>query len=213
MNAPLVTVWLVILNTVPWAAQLVLGDRPLLRFALWPLGQQVLELSGGRQFAVGFSPHQLLSYGFLHADFLHLLFNLAGLLLFGPLIERCMGARHFAFYYGVCLIAGGLAQLAYLGETTLPAPTVGASGGVFGLLVAAALLYPQRRILLFPIPLQPSARTLALLLGGSALLHGLLGTQSGVAHAVHLGGMAAGAVLVQYWRGRLPLKPARILVP
>lgn len=213
MNAPLVSVWLVILNTVLWAAQLVLGDRPLLRFALWPLGEHVLELAGGRQVSAGFGPYQLFSYGFLHADFLHLLFNLAGLLLFGPLIERCMGARHFAFYYGVCLIAGGLAQLVYLGETATPAPTVGASGAVFGLLVAAALLYPQRRILLFPIPLQLSARTWALLLGGSALLHSLFGTQTGVAHAVHLGGMAGGAMLVQYWRGRLPLKPARILVP
>jgi membrane associated rhomboid family serine protease len=213
MNAPLVTVWLVILNSVVWAAQLVLGDRPLLRYALWPLGEHLLPLADGRSLAVGFSPYQLLSYGFLHADLLHLAVNLAGLVLFGPMIERCMGAAHFVFYYAACLVAGALAQLVFLADTSTAVATIGASGAVFGLLVAAALLYPQRQIVLFPLPLRLSTRAVALILGAGALLHGALGSNAGVAHFVHLGGMAGGLLLVQYWRGRLPLKPARFLEP
>lgn len=213
MNAPLVTVWLVILNSVVWVAQFVLGDRPLLRFALWPLGEHLLPLADGRSLAVGFAPYQLLSYGFLHADLWHLAVNLLGLVLFGPLIERCMGTAHFAFYYAACLVAGALAQLLFLADASLPAATIGASGAVFGLLAAAALLYPQRPVVLFPIPLRLSTRAVALILGAAALLQGALGSNAGVAHFVHLGGMFGGLLLVQYWRGKLPLKPARYLQP
>lgn len=212
MNAPLVTVWLVIVNTVVWAAQAFLGDRPLLRYALWPLGEHVLATLDGRPIVVGFAPHQLVSYGFLHADVTHLAFNLVGLVVFGPLIERCMGAGHFLFFYFFCLLAAGLLQLMNASGGP-PIPTVGASGAVYGLLVAAALLYPQRRLLLFPLPLELRVRTLALVLGGLALAHGVLGSQAGVAHFAHLGGMLGGFLLVQYWRGLLPLKPRRWLEP
>jgi membrane associated rhomboid family serine protease len=212
MNAPLVTVWLAIVTVVAWAAQAFLGDRPVLRFALWPLGEHVIGNVGERALVVGFAPFQLISYGFLHADVVHLGFNLIGLVLFGPLLERCMGAGYFAFYYFFCLVVAGLAQLLTLSGSE-PAPTLGASGAIYGLLAAAALLYPQRRLLLLPLPLSLQVRTVALLLGGSALLHGVLGTQAGTAHFAHLGGMLGGFLLVQYWRGGLPVKPRRWLEP
>ena len=79
MNAPLVTVWLVIANLVVYAAQAFLGDRVLLRLALWPPGEHLLGMIGERRIVAGFEPHQLLSYGFLHTDVVHLVFNLVGL--------------------------------------------------------------------------------------------------------------------------------------
>lgn len=212
MNAPLLTVWLVIANLVVYAAQAFLGDRVLLRLALWPPGEHLLGMIGERRLVAGFEPHQLLSYGFLHADAIHLLFNLVGLVVFGPLIERCMGIRAFGFYYVFCLVAAGVAQIVLgLGDGS-PGPTMGASGAVYGLLAAGASLYPQRRVPVLP-GLNVSVRTLAWLLGGSALFHGVFGTRAGVAHFAHLGGMVGGWVLIQYWRGRLPVKPQRWLEP
>lgn len=209
----LVTLWLGITCVMVFAAQNFLGDRPLLRLALWPPGEHLLGMIGDRRIVVGFEPHQLLSYGFLHADVVHLLLNLLGLYVFGPLVERCMGAGAFAFYYLFCLVVAALTQLAAgLGDT--PAiPTVGASGAVYGLMAAAASLYPREKLVLIfpPIPMQ--VRTLAWLLGGSALFHGVVGTQAGVAHFAHLGGMLGGWLLVLYWRGRLPIKPQRWLEP
>lgn len=212
MNAPLVTVWLAIANVVFFAAQQFLGDRPLLRFALWPPGEHLVGLIGDRRIVAGFEPHQLLSYGFLHADVLHLLLNLFGLAMFGPLLERCMGMRAFGFYFFFCLVAAAASQLLLGPGDGPPAPTIGASGAIYGLLAAAASLYPQRKLVLLP-GLHVSVRTLAWILGASALLHGVLGTRAGVAHFAHLGGMAGGWLLMLYWRGRLPLKPRQWLEP
>lgn len=212
MNAPLVTVWLVIANLVVYAAQLFLGDRVLLHLALWPPGEHLVGMLGERRLVAGFEPLQLLSYGFLHGDAIHLLFNLVGIVVFGPLIERCMGIRAFGFYYLFCLVVAGGAQIVLgLGDDA-PGPTIGASGAVYGLLAAAASLYPQRRLTVLP-GLSVAVRTLAWLLGGSALLHGVFGTRAGIAHFAHLGGMVGGWMLIQYWRGRLPVKPQRWLEP
>jgi membrane associated rhomboid family serine protease len=211
MNAPLVTVWLVIVNLVVYAAQAFLGERVLLRLALWPPGEHLLGMIGERRIVAGFEPHQLLSYGFLHVDVIHLVFNLVGLVVFGPMIERCMGIRAFGFYYLVCLVAAGAVQI-LLGLGDTPGPTIGASGAVYGLLAAAASLYPQRQLSVLP-GLNVSVRTLAWLLGGSALFHGVFGTRAGIAHFAHLGGMVGGWLLVQYWRGRLLLKPRQWLEP
>jgi membrane associated rhomboid family serine protease len=212
MIAPLVTVWLAIANVVLFAGQQFLGDRPLLRFALWPPGEHLVGVIGDRRIVAGFEPHQLLSYGFLHADVLHLLLNLFGLAMFGPLLERCMGMRAFAFYYFFCLVAAGASQLLLgLGDGP-PGATIGASGAIYGLLAAAASLYPDRKLLMLP-GLRISVRALAWILGASALLHGVLGTAAGVAHFAHLGGMVGGWLLILYWRGRLPLKPRQWLEP
>lgn len=213
MNPGFVVVWLLVLNVVMYAAQLFLGDKVLLHLALWPPGDHLLGSIGGRPVVAGFQPLQLLSYGFLHGDFLHIAVNMVGLLVFGPMLERCMGSAHFAFYYFFCLVCAGVAQLLVaLGEPQAVA-TIGASGAIYGLLAAAASLYPRRRMLLIPLPGELEARTLAWLLAAISLLHGVVGTQAGVAHFAHLGGMLGGYLLVQYWRGRLPLKPARYLEP
>lgn len=213
MNPGIVVVWLLVLNAVMYTAQLFLGDKVLLYLALWPPGEHVLGSIGERQIVAGFQPLQLLSYGFLHGDFFHIALNMIGLVVFGPLLERCMGSAHFAFFYLFCLVCAGVSQLLVgLGETQAVA-TIGASGAIYGLMAAAASLYPDRKMLLIPLPGELEARTLAWLLAAISLLHGVVGTNAGVAHFAHLGGMLGGYLLVQYWRGRLPLKPARILVP
>ncbi|TDR45858.1 membrane associated rhomboid family serine protease [Tahibacter aquaticus] len=214
MNSSIVVVvWLVILNAVMFTAQLFLGDKVLLYLALWPPGDHVVASIGTRTFSAGFQPLQLLSYGFLHGDFFHIGINLIGLVLFGPLLERCMGAGHFLFYYCFCLVCAGVAQLLVgLGDAQAAA-TIGASGAIYGLLAAAASLYPERKLLLIPLPGELEARTLAWLLAGISVLHGVFGTNAGVAHFAHLGGMLGGYLLVQYWRGRLPIQPNRILEP
>ncbi|HSX59594.1 MAG TPA: rhomboid family intramembrane serine protease [Tahibacter sp.] len=212
MSPPLVVVWLVIANLVMFAAQWALGDRMALYFALWPPGEHVVGMAGARTIVAGFQPLQLITYGFLHGGVGHVAINLTGLLLFGPMVERCMGGGHFLFYYAFCLVSAGVCQL-LLGLGDGIGATVGASGAIYGVLAAAALLYPDRKVLLLPLPGELEARTLALLLGGLSVLHGVTGTQAGTAHFAHLGGMAGGWLLVQYWRGRLPVKPRRLLVP
>lgn len=212
MIAPLVTVWLVIAYLCVYAAQLFIGDRVLLRLALWPPGEHLIGMLGDRRIVAGFEPHQLLTYGFLHADAFHLVLNLVGVVVFGPLIERCMGLRAFGIYVITCLLAAGIAQLLFSLGDPAPVPTIGASGLVYGLLAAAASLYPQQRMPVLP-GLSLSVRALAWLLGGSAVFHGVVGTNAGVAHFAHLGGMVGGWLLVQYWRGRLPWKPQRWLEP
>ena len=126
--------------------------------------------------------------------------------MFGIQIENLWGSRRFAFFYFVCVIGAALFQLVvsfgYL------YPTVGASGGVYGVLLAYGMLFPNQIIYLyFAIPVK--AKWLVLGMGVFALFSGFTGTQSGTAHFAHLGGMVFGIFLILYWRGKLPIKPSR----
>jgi membrane associated rhomboid family serine protease len=91
----------------------------------------------------------------------------------------------------------------------VPYPTIGASGGVFGLLLAFGMMFPRRMVMLLFPPIPMPAWLLVTLYGALELLLGITGTQAGVAHFAHLGGMAGGFLMIQYWRGRLPIKPGR----
>ena len=207
-DLPPVTQALLIANVVVFGLQQFFDEAMLIHFALWPLGSRAIP--GG---SVGFEVWQLVSYGFLHGGLTHLLFNMLALWMFGGAIERLFGARPFFLYYLVCVIGAAVAQLAviawFTGGFYL---TVGASGGVFGILLAFGMMYPQVRIMpLFP-PIPMPAWLFVTLYGFAELVLGVTGTQAGVAHFAHLGGMAAGFLLIQYWRGRLPWKPRRILM-
>jgi membrane associated rhomboid family serine protease len=154
-------------------------------------------------------PWQLISYSFLHGNKWHLLFNGWALYQFGSAAENVLGPRRFTFFYFFCVVGAGLCQLVV---TTVmldpvnpaPIPTVGASGGIFGLLLAFAVFYPSAKLifLLFPVPV--SARIAVMIYGGIELYLGLSGAQSGVAHFAHLGGLAFGWALLRYWRGLPP---------
>ncbi len=200
-------------NGIVFLLQAMLGDSKFLAFMLWPLGD-FSGLVDGRPASVGFLPWQLVTYGFLHGDLMHLFFNMFSLMMFGNQVERVWGTHRFALYYFVCVIGAGLVQLVVatlaLQETGRPYPTLGASGGVFGVLLAFGMLFPHQRIMLLFPPIPMKAWVLVLGYGAVELFLGVTRTQSGVAHFAHLGGMAFGLLLILYWRGRGRRGPRRL---
>jgi membrane associated rhomboid family serine protease len=165
-------------------------------FALWPLR--------GGVFLAPFHLWQLISYSFLHGGVLHLALNMFALYMFGPEIERFLGRRRFITYWLICVIGAGLTQALaqLLGPAGSGGPMVGASGGIFGLLLAFGMAWPRRRlVLLFP-PIPLPAWLFVTLYGLLELGLGITGSQSSVAHFAHLGGMAGGLVLILWWRHR-----------
>ncbi len=205
-NLPPVTKALLIANGLVFLLELVLGERALAPFMLWPLQAGGYDAFSG----TSFMPWQLLTYGFLHdpSGFAHLLFNMLALLMFGAPLEYTWGNRRFLTYYLVCVAGAGLCQLvvtSWMAAEGAPVgPTLGASGGVFGLLLAYGMLFPNQRVMLLIPPIPMKARTLVIIYGAIELLLGFTGLQPGVAHFAHLGGMLFGWLLINYWRGKPP---------
>jgi membrane associated rhomboid family serine protease len=150
---------------------------------------------------------QLATYMFLHAGVMHILLNMLGVWMFGVTLERRWGTNYFVKYYAVTGLGGGLTALLISllpFNATAPAyasATIGASGALFGLLMAFAILYPDQPILLmllFPIP----ARIFVMIFGGLALLYTIQGGR-GVSDAAHLGGLVAGYLYLKNGRGGL----------
>ena len=156
-------------------------------FALQPLGSY-------------FEPWQLVTYAFLHANFPHIFFNMFAVFMFGSELERFAGTRRFVVLYLASVLAAAAVQLATAAWSGLQESTIGASGGVFGLLLAFALLFPRQRLVLFPVPIPLPAWLFVTLYGLLELVLGVTGTQAGVAHFAHLGGMFGGALVIAWWR-------------
>jgi membrane associated rhomboid family serine protease len=194
---PPVTQALLITNVAVFLLQSAGGGQLEDWFALWPLGPQ-------------FQIWQLLTYGFLHGGLAHIFFNMFALYMFGSDIERLFGSRYFLTYYLVCVVSAALFQLLVTGWMGVPAgPTIGASGAVYGLLLAFGMYFPRRMVMLIfpPIPMQ--ARTFVILFGVLELVFGVTGTAAGVAHFAHLGGMAGGWLVIQYRRRGFPFTRRR----
>ena len=202
---------LLILNGLVFLAQMVPTTDLFLRlwFALWPLDTpEMVRTFDGVQRLPGFMPWQLVTYAFMHGGFGHLFFNMFALWMFGLEIEHEWGSRRFATFYFVCAIGAGLIQLIVATLASPPAyPTVGASGGVFGILLAFGMMYPERYIMLLFPPIPIKAKYFVVGYGALTLFFGVTGVQNEVAHFAHLGGMIFGYFLIQYWRGKLPFKP------
>jgi membrane associated rhomboid family serine protease len=176
--------------------------------ALYPpgAGEVGWTIFGTRAQIPGFWPWQLVTYGFLHGSLGHLFFNMFALWMFGVQIENVWGSRRFAIYYFVCVIGAALIQIVVMWGT--PVPTLGASGGVFGILLAFGMLFPNQPIYLyFLVPIK--AKWLVIGYGLLELWSAVSGTQAGVANFAHLGGMFFGFFLILYWRGKLPIQPKR----
>lgn len=158
---------------------------------------------------------QPVTYLFLHSGLFHILFNMLALWMFGVELERMWGTRSFLKYYFVTGIGAGLVTvlLAFLplpgsiGDTLRYSVTVGASGAIYGLLLAYALRFPNRPLFMFPIPIPIPAKYFVLILGGIALLSSVAANQGGVANVAHLGGLAVGYL---YLRGRRAGPPGGI---
>ncbi len=164
---------------------------------------------------------QYVTHMFMHGGFWHIFFNMYTLLIFGCVVERIIGSKKFLIFYFVCglgaaalhtgveylqatsymsALADGSLQAADSYARLKMTPTVGASGAIYGIILAYAMLFPQSRLtLLFP-PVSLSAKWMVIIFATIELLTGIAGTADGVAHFAHLGGMLFGWLLIRYWR-------------
>lgn len=174
--------------------------------------------------ASDFKLAQLISYMFMHANFQHIFFNMFAVWMFGRVLEQVWGPKRFLTYYLICGIGAGLIQelvqyLEYaftlsnydsvdlgiaggivpMGEYLNMMTTVGASGAVYGILLAFGMLFPNSQMFIFPLPFPIKAKYFVI---GYAVLELFLGLSGGdgVAHFAHLGGMLFGLILIIYWR-------------
>ena len=183
-----------------------LGDSATLLFELWPLNASAVFGP-----AVGFAPWQLVTYGFLHNpdSFTHIFFNMFAVYTFGSALEQTFGTRWYVTLFFVSVITAGLTQLGVNALINSPYPTVGASGGVFGLLLAFGMYFPQQRIMLLFPPIPMKAWVAVIAFGALELFLGVTGTQPSVAHFAHLGGMLGAFVMIQLRRGKPPFGKRR----
>lgn len=199
-SIPPVTRALLIANVAVFLTQGLADDTFIIWFALWPLGASSFSAPGA---PAGFLPWQLVTYSFLHGSGFHLFFNMLGLFMFGSEVERVLGRNRYFTYYFVSVIVAGLAQLATSVMSGGPAyPTVGASGGVFGLLLAYGMFFPRRIVMLIFPPIPMPAWLFVIVYAVIELYLGVSGTQAGVAHFAHLGGMLGGFLLLRHWQKR-----------
>lgn len=183
---------LLVANGIVFALQQMNARFLIINFGLWPAG-----VPGSP-----FMPWQLVTYSFLHGGIAHIFFNMYALFLFGSEIERLFGSRWFLTFYGVCVVTAALSQLIVAEVTNAPPyPTVGASGGVFGLLLAFGMYFPRRTLMLIFPPIPMPAWLFVTLYGLLELYLGVTGAAPGVAHFAHLGGMVGGFLMIQHRRG------------
>lgn len=160
-------------------------------FALWPLSSSM------------FWPWQMVTYAFLHGSVFHLFFNMLGLWMFGGELERLWGDKRYLQFLLAGVLAAAATQMLVTTMSGSRVPTIGASGGLFALLLAFGMLFPNRIIMpLFP-PIPMKARTFVMVFGAIELVSGYL-DRSGIAHFAHLGGMVGGWLMIRYWRRQPP---------
>lgn len=184
--------------------------------------------------ASNFNIAQLVSYMFMHGNFMHLFFNMFTLFVFGITLEYVMGSRRFLIYYMICGVGAALIQeavwaltltdiiteeLAHLNKMSVEQmsqfmalnpgilaqnldifSTVGASGAVYGVLLAFGMLFPNRPLYLMFLPVPVKAKWMVVIWGGMELLLGMSSASDGIAHFAHLGGMLFGFMLIAYWK-------------
>ena len=175
---------ILIVTIASFMLQTVAGGDTISSLALWPMNGP-------------FMPWQLVSYAFLHGSMMHLAFNMYGLWMFGRELEALLGRKVFLQLYFASVLAAGLTQVLVTTFTGGDYPTVGASGGVFGLLLAYAMFFPNRVIMLILPPVAMRARTFVFLYAAIELMLGVTGTQAGVAHFAHLGGMIGAYMVIR----------------
>lgn len=217
-NIPTVTKNLLLINLIVFLAAMVFQR------------QFDMERWGSLHFfmAPDFHVWQFITYQFMHGSFTHIFFNMFALWMFGCIIERVWGPQKFLFYYLVCGIGAGLCQelVQYIefsgdGLTALSVNdrvnvvgvgvmtvgqiynlscTVGASGAVYGILLAFGMTFPNERLFVFPLPVPIKAKWFICIYAVLELVLAYSSNGDGVAHVAHLGGMLFGLLLILYWR-------------
>lgn len=185
---PPVTQALIIGTVLVFLLQLGGAGGLLAPFALWPNVGSVLM-----------APWQLITYSFLHGGLGHIFFNLFAVYMFGGPLEQVFGPRRFALLWFASVLTGAIAQILFAGVTGDVSPVIGASAGVFGVLLAYGLLFPNRRVMLLFPPIPMPAKVFVMLYGALELFLGLTGMQAGVAHFAHLGGMLGSWLMLRHF--------------
>ena len=214
-NMPTVTKNLLIINVLVFLASYVLKGY----------GMDLNNMFGLHFIlASDFRIYQLVTYMFLHGGFEHLFFNMFAVWMFGRILEQVWGAKRFLFYYLVCGVGAGLCQelMQYIDYVVELAPyarvdmgggfivsmgeylnymnTVGASGAVYGILLAFGMLFPNEQMFIFPLPVPIKAKYFVVGYAVIELVLGLTNQGGNIAHFAHLGGMLFGFLLIMYWR-------------
>ena len=187
---PPVTRTIILANIAVFLLQQVAGNVLLAFGALWPVDDPL------------FRPWELVTYSFLHEGVTHIFFNMFALFMFGRALESYWGGRRLVIFYLVCVLSAALTQLAVQNATGQQDQVIGASGGVFGVLLAFAWYFPRQRLFVLPLPIPIPAWLLVTLYALVELFYGVTGREQGVAHFAHLGGMLGGALCILYWRAR-----------
>ena len=215
---PTITKNLLIINVLMFFATWVFGRR----------GVDLNELLGLHFFlASDFGLYQLFTYMFMHAGFMHIFLNMLMLWMFGCVVENVWGPRKFLFYYIACGVGAGVLQMVaqfgefyFLAADQIPGfgignvmevarnsqpvlnlwTTVGASGAIYGVLLAFGMLFPEQRMFIFPLPVPIKAKWMVCISVAIELLSALGTSGSNVAHFAHLGGMLFGYIMIRYWR-------------
>lgn len=195
-NLPTVTRNLLIINALVFAAQWIVGPMD------YPRQIDGIALYGGLRFFLdpNFHIYQLFTYMFLHGGFTHLFFNMFALWMFGRVMENVWGPRKFLIYYVVCGIGAALMQELVSLITMSPSFTIGASGSVYGILLAFGMTFPNERIFIFPIPVPIKAKWFVIGYAALELYSSISSSMDGIAHVAHLGGMLFGLLAILYWR-------------
>ena len=194
---------LIIINIIVAIGTWTVGDSMFGKFSLFAFESPF------------FRPWQLLTYMFMHGGFWHIFFNMYTLMIFGISLERVWGSRRFLLFYLVCGIGAGLCHALIMhfqisgmlaagqmgaAYKLMGVPTVGASGAIYGILLGYGMLYPNNILqLIFP-PIALKAKWFVAIFAVIELATGLLGTNDGVAHFAHLGGMLFGLILILVWK-------------
>jgi len=216
------------MNNIPSMTKNLLVINILAFMATWVLKNSGVDLNAllGLHFfkASDFRVYQFVTYMFLHGGFTHILFNMFALWMFGSVIERVWGPKKFLFYYIVCGVGAGIVQemvqygsyvyqglAAYqyvnMGGTQISMDsyinlwtTIGASGAVYGILLAFGMIFPNERLFIIPFPFPIKAKWLIVGYIAIELFSAMSGPGDGVAHMAHLGGMLFGFLLIRYWQ-------------
>src|SRR5204862_5466162 len=188
-------------NVAVFALEAISGPGFLASFALWPVGHFIVA-----QFdtPVGFKVWQLITCGFLHANFLHLAINMYALWMFGSDVERAIGPQHYLTLYVTSLLCSSATQLLVISMMTSAGvyPTVGASGAIFGILLAFGMFFPRRTVVLLIPPIPMPAIVFVILYALLEMFRGVFGTNQGGVHFAALGGMIGAYLTLRHWRRR-----------
>ena len=210
-NVPTVTKNLIIINVIVFVATLINEQFMTATFALFYPSSPY------------FHWWQIVTHMFMHGGFWHIFFNMYTLLIFGCVVERIIGSKKFLVFYFICGLgaaalhlgveciqmqsfmngaAAGSASAVQSISALRMTPTVGASGAIYGVLLAYAMLFPESRMTLIFPPVTLSAKWMVVAFAAIELVTGVTGWASGIAHFAHLGGMLIGWLLILFWKKR-----------